>query len=306
MIPTREGSADGCVHVSTVRRVLAVRRVEENRIHRRRARDGAGPDQGPPQTWRDRRGAIWFRGSRETEQEKDDGVAPDGAEREIIASDHATPYGSYEDSTPAAGVPALGSPVPLSHRYVDLGQIGEGGMSTVRRIRDLSLMREVALKRLDPELNFEEDRVLRFLEEAQITGQLDHPNIVPIHELGEDEDGAFYFSMKLVEGRNLEEEIEDAGAERLAPERLVEFLEILVRVCEAVSFAHSRGVIHRYLKPANVMVGDYGQVYVMDWGSPASWAVATAAVTATTAARTAKTRSRCRRRPTTGSSILPG
>ncbi len=165
-----------------------------------------------------------------------------------------------QGSTPAAdpGLP--------SHRYVDLGEIGEGGMGSVRRIRDRALRREVALKQLDPRLLPEEDRVLRFVEEAQITGQLDHPNIVSIHDLGRNEDGGYHFSMKLVEGKNLEEVIEEAGADRLSPDRLVEYLEILVKVCEAVAFAHSRGVIHRDLKPANIMVGEFGQVYVMDWG----------------------------------------
>ena len=169
-------------------------------------------------------------------------------------------------SEPEPAAAPADAPLPIARRYVDLGEIGEGGMGTVRRVRDRGLMREIALKRLDPQFEAEEDRVLRFLEEAQITGQLDHPNIVPIHELGRDEHDAYYFSMKLVEGKNLEEVIEEAGAERLSPERLVEYLEILVKVCEAVGFAHSRGVIHRDLKPANIMVGEFGQVYVMDWG----------------------------------------
>lgn len=156
--------------------------------------------------------------------------------------------------------------MPSQHRYLDLGEVGEGGMGSLRRVRDLDLMRQVVVKRLHPELNRDRGIVQRLVEEAQITGQLDHPNIVPVHELGRDERGDRYFSMKLVEGRTLQELIREAGAERLAPDRLVEFLEILVKVCEAVAFAHSRGVIHRDLKPANIMVGDYGQVYVMDWG----------------------------------------
>ncbi len=119
---------------------------------------------------------------------------------------------------------------------------------------------------MKPEVGFKHREIQRFIDEAQITGQLDHPNIVPIHELGQDTSGAHYFTMKLVQGENLENAIAIAGEERLHPETLAELLKIFVKVCEAVAFAHSRGVIHRDLKPANIMVGEFGQVYVMDWG----------------------------------------
>ena len=153
-----------------------------------------------------------------------------------------------------------------AERYAEVGRIARGGMSTVLRMRDRSLLRETALKRLDSDLAVRHEQILRFLLEAQITGQLDHPNIVPIHELGRNEEGAFYFTMKMVEGQTLAELIAADGERRLEPDRLAALLQILVKVCEALSFAHSRGVIHRDVKPSNIMVGHFGQVYIMDWG----------------------------------------
>ena len=172
-------------------------------------------------------------------------------------------------SSTARDAPDAGIRLPrqdISQRYAEEGRIARGGMSTVVRMRDRSLLRETALKRLDSDLAVQRQQIFRFLLEAQITGQLDHPNIVPIHELGRDAEGAFYFTMKLVEGQTLADRIEEYGEARLEPDRLAELLKILVKVCEALSFAHSRGVIHRDVKPSNIMVGHYGQVYIMDWG----------------------------------------
>jgi serine/threonine protein kinase len=105
----------------------------------------------------------------------------------------------------------------------------------------------------------------RFLEEAQITGQLDHPGIVPVHELGLDSTGRVFFTMKLVKGRDLKSifELVFTGREDWNETRA---LTVLLKVCEALAYAHKKGVIHRDLKPANVMVGAFGEVYVMDWG----------------------------------------
>ncbi len=154
----------------------------------------------------------------------------------------------------------------LTERYVLLQEIGRGGMGEVHRVRDESLERESALKLLHRELREDEENLERFVDEAKITGQLDHPNIVPVYELGDAEGGGVFFSMKLVEGETLERILEKDGPLRLEPQRLAELLRIFVKACEAVAFAHSRGVVHRDLKPSNVMVGDFGQVYVMDWG----------------------------------------
>jgi eukaryotic-like serine/threonine-protein kinase len=157
-------------------------------------------------------------------------------------------------------------PPSVRRRYDDHGEIGEGGMGTVHRIFDRSLRREAALKLLKSEVLNKEREVQRFVAEAQITGQLDHPNIVPIHELGADPAGARFFTMKLVVGETLDTMVARLGERRLEPEILADLLGVFVKVCDAVAFAHSRGVIHRDLKPANIMVGEFGQVYVMDWG----------------------------------------
>jgi serine/threonine protein kinase len=127
------------------------------------------------------------------------------------------------------------------------------------------VMREVAMKTLEPTRNF--DELAHFIEEAQITGQLDHPNIVPVHDIEMDEQGLpTRFTMKLVRGSTLEALLRECGPPPLAAEKLEELLQVFLRVCDAVAFAHSRGVIHRDLKPANIMIGSHGQVYVMDWG----------------------------------------
>jgi serine/threonine-protein kinase len=108
--------------------------------------------------------------------------------------------------------------------------------------------------------------VEQFIEEAQITAQMDHPNIVPVYELGVDANGTAYFTMKAVRGQSLYDWLAMPRRPPGSSERLSEGLEILLKVCDAVSFAHSRGVIHRDLKADNVMVGEYGAVYVVDWG----------------------------------------
>ena len=108
-------------------------------------------------------------------------------------------------------------------------------------------------------------RAARFLEEAQITGQLDHPGIVPVHELGLDAEGRLYFTMKLVKGRELREVFELVRKDEDGW-NLPRALGVLLRVCEAMAYAHDKRVIHRDLKPSNLMVGRFGEVFVMDWG----------------------------------------
>jgi serine/threonine-protein kinase len=151
-------------------------------------------------------------------------------------------------------------------RFVEKELIGIGGMSTVVRAFDEDLRRDVAIKVLAPELSSNEAEVERFATEARITGQLEHPYIVPVYEFGKDPKGNRFLCMRLVEGQTLEEVLMQSGVARLETDKLADALQIFVKVCEAVSFAHSRGIIHRDLKPSNVMISDFGQVYVLDWG----------------------------------------
>ena len=206
-------------------------------------------------------------------------------------------------------------------RYTPLGEVARGGMGVVLRVRDRTLDRTLALKRMlvpptEADGELEVARFARFMEEAQITAQLDHPSIVPIHELGEDEEGRTYYTMRLVKGRELGEVMREVSRGRRRPRRdgaagpnpttrssrgdeaqtekedpslltsaatsrvtdaqpaarpsshwnLSRLVGVLVRVCQTMAYAHGKGVIHRDLKPGNIMVGDLGEVYVMDWG----------------------------------------
>ncbi|MEQ1895163.1 MAG: serine/threonine-protein kinase, partial [Planctomycetota bacterium] len=160
----------------------------------------------------------------------------------------------------------LRQPLARGARYERRAEIGRGGMGVVRLVRDLELGRALAMKELGAvpaEANPLE--AARFLDEAQITAQLDHPGIVPIHELGLDAEGRLFFTMKHVQGRDLRAVFEDVRAKR-ADWPLQRAVEVLIKVCDALAYAHAKGVLHRDLKPANVMVGEFGEVYVMDWG----------------------------------------
>jgi hypothetical protein len=155
---------------------------------------------------------------------------------------------------------------PLFDRYEYVREIGAGGVGSVHCVRDRMLLRQVALKILDPVLARNPSQVERFINEAQINAQLEHPNIVPVHEIALAADGPKYFTMKLVEGVNLHDWIVTAGRPGGALEALHDMIAAFLKVCDAMAFAHSRGVIHCDLKPGNVMVGAYGEVYLMDWG----------------------------------------
>ncbi len=157
--------------------------------------------------------------------------------------------------------------IPVIDKYEIRTEIGSGGMGRVYESYDPYVRRKVALKVL-LDTQSDEDKA-RFLEEAQITGQLEHPNIVPVHDIGFTRQGQLFFLMKLVHGRSLEEVLDgvrEGDAMVRSSYSLPRLLQILESVCSAVAFAHSRGVIHRDLKPANIMLGEYGEVQLMDWG----------------------------------------
>jgi serine/threonine-protein kinase len=154
--------------------------------------------------------------------------------------------------------------IPTPPHLLISPELARGGMGHVHPAADRNLLRYVALKRLDK--NYATKAFYRdsFIAEAQIAGQLEHPNIVPVHELAVDPNGIPYFTMKLVQGISFADWL---GARDIGTiERIEGGIEILLKVCDAVAYAHHRGVVHRDLKPANIMVGDFGQVYLMDWG----------------------------------------
>jgi eukaryotic-like serine/threonine-protein kinase len=159
--------------------------------------------------------------------------------------------------------PAGADGLDRSTRYRIDGEIARGGMGVVLKGRDPDLGRDVALKVLRDDHCDDTDMMRRFVEEAQIGGQLQHPGIVPIYELGAFADHRPFFAMKLVKGHTLAQLLEtraDRDADR------ARFLSIFEDVAQTVAYAHARGVIHRDLKPSNVMVGSFGEVQVMDWG----------------------------------------
>lgn len=158
----------------------------------------------------------------------------------------------------------IGEKIPSPPHLLLSRALARGAMGHVHPAMDRNLLRPVALKRMDKDYANKAFYRDAFIAEAQMTGQLEHPNIVPVHELAIDVNGIPYFTMKLVQGSSF-----DAWLRKRRPgqvERIEGGIEILLKVCDALAYAHHRGVVHRDLKPANIMVGDFGQVYLMDWG----------------------------------------
>lgn len=165
-----------------------------------------------------------------------------------------------------------------SERYKVLHEIARGGMGAVLEVHDSDLDRRVAMKVLlrdtrrsetDSGNPMETGPVNRFIAEAQLTGSLEHPNIVPVHELGLDSEGRVYFTMKRVKGRSLRQildKLRQGHALTMNQFPLGRLLTILLKICDAIELAHSRRILHRDLKPENIMVGEFGEVLVMDWG----------------------------------------
>lgn len=143
-----------------------------------------------------------------------------------------------------------------------LSVLGEGGMGVVYSATQTAFDRSVALKMIKGRAATSEDHRQKFLAEAAVTGELEHPNIIPVHDLGLTQDGKVFYAMKHVKGKPWDKAIQTLP--------LAENLDILLRVSDAVAFAHARQIIHRDLKPENVMLGEFGEVIVMDWGLAAS------------------------------------
>lgn len=175
----------------------------------------------------------------------------------------ATQHGFDDEPTELLELPSTELPPTIGvaegpDRYELLDQLGVGGMGEVYRVRDRELNRTVALKVLRPELLRSKKALQLFEEEAQVASQLQHPGIIPIHDIGRLADGRVWFTMKEVHGQTLEDLLVDyhrrASWDPVVLRRLVDAVQ---RVCETVAFAHVRGVIHRDIKPANVMVGSW-------------------------------------------------
>jgi serine/threonine-protein kinase len=156
---------------------------------------------------------------------------------------------------------------PGRARYETVKKLGEGAFGEVALAADNDIERRVAVKRIKPEM-VDEDTLIRFVGEVQAVGSLEHPGIVPIHDVGLDE-GGYFFVMKYVDGETLESIIAKLRAgdpSYLSRYSMEARAQLFLQLCRAVQFAHSKGIIHRDIKPANVMVGAYGEVVLMDWG----------------------------------------
>ena len=179
----------------------------------------------------------------------------------VATFERLDPAGDAVDPAVQVGSAQSLVPGPSDARYDVLGTLGVGGMGRVELYRDRWIGREVARKVMTKKRKNDAKALNAFMREAKIQGQLEHPAVVPVHDLAFDEDGGPTFTMKRIRGRTFRELID---AQDKPPLRRM--LEAFHRVCLAIDYAHRRGVIHRDLKPENIMVGDFGEVYVLDWG----------------------------------------
>jgi serine/threonine-protein kinase len=168
-----------------------------------------------------------------------------------------------------ASMPDPGVALSTTERYEPRGMLGAGGMGEVRLARDLWIGRDIAKKTLHAEVGLNPGGRARFLREIRVQGQLEHPAIVPVYDVGSDEHGNLWFTMRRIRGQTLSEVL--VGLAAGAPDLTARFsrrklLTAFTNIAMVLHYAHSRGVVHRDLKPSNVMLGDFGEVYVLDWG----------------------------------------
>lgn len=180
-------------------------------------------------------------------------------------------FGTLDEPTEAVDVPVEPDPVipgRVGGRYERRELLGKGGMGEVWRVWDTELQRTVALKVLHSPQS--ERTWIRFEEEARVAAQLQHPGIIPVHDIGRLDDGRMWFTMKEVRGQTLEDLIvrthKDWRMGRTGAWGFRRLIEGFHRVCETMAYAHARGVVHRDIKPSNLMFGDYGEILVLDWG----------------------------------------
>ncbi|MDG2222407.1 MAG: serine/threonine-protein kinase, partial [Rubripirellula sp.] len=218
------------------------------------SRDQAGDDPRPVSTSQPTQQSVLTALAESLERPPSISLSPD----ESRQGSDAAGQGSKNESSRGFWGPPESNP-----RYELQDEIARGGMGAILRAKDKDLGRNIAVKVLLDQHKVKPKVIQRFIEEAQIGGQLQHPGIAPVYELGQFADQRPFFSMKLVKGETLSSLLKmrkDLGEER------AKFIGVFEQICQTVAYAHSRGVIHRDLKPGNIMVGAFGEVQVMDWG----------------------------------------
>ncbi len=193
-------------------------------------------------------------------------------ETQLLDGDDGERSGDASTGEPARTNPSVedidpGTNLPGSERYSLEQRLGEGSAGVVWLAHDEVLQRTVALKVLNQSVDDATEQARRFLFEAQTTGRLDHPGVIPVYDVGRLPDGRWFYTMQLVDERDFQEVLRDrecADADDRRP--LPRLLELFSRVCLTVAYAHDSGIIHRDIKPANILLGAYGEVYVVDWG----------------------------------------
>ncbi len=161
------------------------------------------------------------------------------------------------------------------NRYSQFAPLAKGGAAQLQTCLDNNLGRRVVMKTVHPHLAKNEYVRARFLREARVTAQLQHPNTVPLYEVGHDTEGRLYFTMKRVEGETLREILENQIANNpkaIHTYNLDRLLGMMIQVCNALSYAHAHGVVHRDVKPENILIGSFGEVLLLDWGIAKVWA----------------------------------
>jgi len=187
------------------------------------------------------------------------------------------PFPKPDDTYPVLYLKDTDIPLPKhvvnnKTRYGYFKTIARGGKCIIKSCKDFHLSRVVAYKTLKPELADDEFENQRFLREARVTAMLQHPNTVPVYELSRNNSGHYYFTMKLVHGTTLREILNgEATVDGWNDAPLRRLVEVLIQVCHALDYAHNHGVVHRDVKPANILVGPFGEVLLLDWGLAKVW-----------------------------------
>lgn len=155
-------------------------------------------------------------------------------------------------------------------RYKVLGHLGTGAAGQVFEVQDLNFDRKIAVKFLHPQAADRSDRMFDFINEAKLSAQLEHPNILPIHDVNISDSGMLYFSMQKASGKSLKDLLDDFQDEGHLSKDIRDIndrVTIIMKVCDAIAYAHSRGIVHQDIKPSNIMIGQYGEVVIVDWGT---------------------------------------